>query len=90
MSQLPERLTCRSLRFNELGRHEITVTPHLSEAVKPEVVSNSAKGFNEVRSHINFGMLSKISFNLPVKTSVIGGPALQRHPLQLWWRALKL
>lgn len=74
MSQLPESLRYRSLSFNDHGRHEITVTPHLSEAIKQRVVSNSAKAFNEVRSHIKFGMLSKISFNLPMKTSVIGVP----------------
>lgn len=90
MSQLPESLRCRRLGFNEHGRREITVTPHLSEAIKQKkVVSNSAKAFNEVRSHIKFGMLSKISFNLPVKTSVIGGPAPQKYPLWLWWCALK-
>lgn len=73
MSRLPKSLKCR--RFNERGRHDITVTSHLREAVKQKAVSNCAKGFNEVRSHINSGMLSKISSGTPAKTSVIGGLA---------------
>ena len=85
MSQLFIGLRYCCLSFNDHGQQEITVTPHLTEAIKQKVISNSAKGFNEVRSHIKIGMLSKISFNLPMKTSVNGGPAVQKYPLWLWW-----
>lgn len=74
MSQLFKSLRYR-LSFNDHGQQEITVTPHLSESIKQKAVSNAAKSFNEVRSHIKIGMLNKISFILPMKTSVIGGPA---------------
>lgn len=39
-------------QINESNAWLLKITPNLSEAIKEKAVSNSAKGFNEVRSHI--------------------------------------
>ena len=65
--------------YIEQGQLQMTATPHLSEARNHKVVSNPAKSFNEVRSHIKYGMLSKTSIGLPMKTNVVGAQLLNIH-----------